>query len=278
VVVLTEALQGMADVLTSGLLWLGVHRSKKRPNKEHRFGYGKELFFWILMAGISMFILTAGFSFYFGLMRLLHPAPVHNLPVAFLSLGIGLVTNLYALRLSLQRLHIRYNSSVKVLWDKLVSSTYIETKATIILDAMGSTASFLGIGALATYALTGNERFDGLGAMVVGVACAVFAVLLISEVKDFIVGRSASAEVEEAVREAAERVEGIRSVLDLRTMQMGSEKVLVNMEVHIEPHLRTIDIEELMDVLKERVKSAVPAVQHIQVEIETPARRNIHEQ
>src|SRR5262245_27484718 len=73
VVVLTEALQGLADLLTSGLLWVGVQRSRRRANRAHRFGYGKELFFWILMAGVSMFVLTAGFSFYFGLRRFLNP-------------------------------------------------------------------------------------------------------------------------------------------------------------------------------------------------------------
>ncbi|HVE80808.1 MAG TPA: cation diffusion facilitator family transporter [Candidatus Dormibacteraeota bacterium] len=270
VVVLTEAMQGAADLLTAGLLWMGVSRSKRRADRRHRFGYGKELFFWILMAGISMFFLTAGVSFYLGLQRFLHPRPIHNLEFAYLVLAIGVVTNAYALRLSLHRLHINRHTRVEDLWSRVGGSSFVETKATTILDLMGTTAAALGLVALVVYGVTGDLRFDGIGAMVVGLVSGIFAILLILEVKEFIIGRSAPQELEERIRKVAESVEGIKKVLDLRTMQMGSDRVLVNMEVHINRNLNAKQIEKLMDDLKKRVKTSVPEVQHIQVEIETP--------
>lgn len=273
VVVLTEALQGAADLLTSGLLWVGVHRSKRQATRKHRFGYGKELFFWILMAGVSMFIITAGFSFYFGLQRVLHPHPVENLGLAYLVLTIGFITNLYALSLSLRRLGVGLRHKFSYIRKHIRNSALIETKATTILDLMGASAALLGLVSLIIYGVTGESRFDGVGAMVVGLSCGVFALMLIFEVKNFIVGRSASPETEALIKEVASRVEGVHGVLDLRTMQMGSERVMVNMEVHLDHRLKTQEIEQLMDDLKEAVKKDVPEVQHIQVEVETPRRR-----
>ncbi len=272
VVVLTEALQGVADLLTSTLLWVGVNRSRRRANREHKFGYGKELFFWILMAGLSMFILTAGFSFYFGLKRILNPASIENIGLAFFALGIGFVTNIYAFGLSLKRLGVTRKGGLRLAWRRIVDSSLIETKATAILDSMGSVASLLGLASLLVYVLTGDRRLDGVGAMVVGLCCGIFAWLLIAEVKKFIVGRSAAPEIEAKIKLIAEGVEGVHGVLDLRTMQMGSERVMVNMEVHLDHRLKTREIEKLMDDLKAAVKDDVPEVQHIQVEVETPRK------
>lgn len=271
-VVFTEALQGFADLLTSGLLWLGLKRSRRRPNRQHKFGFGKELFFWILMAGVSMFVLTAGFSLYFGFKRFLDPEPIENVRLAYAVLLIGLSTNFYAFRLSLKRLNIHFRDGVGEFWRRIRESPLIETKATTILDSMGTAASALGLVALAVYGITGDARFDGLGAIVVGLCCAVFAWLLIFEVKDFIVGRSASPELEERIKLIAQGIKGVHGVLDLRTMQMGSERVMVNMEVHIDHRLTTPAIEKLMDDLKLAVRDDVPEVQHIQVEVETPRR------
>lgn len=59
-------------------------------------------------------------------------------------------------------------------------------------------------------------------------------------------------------------------MLDLRTMYLGSERLLVILEVHIEDHRDTDEIEQITDEIKQIVSSLVPIVEHIQVEIETP--------
>jgi cation diffusion facilitator family transporter len=262
VVMLTEGLQGSADLLTSGLLWIGIKRARRRANKQYPFGFGRELFFWALMAGVSMFILTAGMSFYFGLQRFLNPQPLHNLGFAYFSLVIGLVTNLYAFNLSRRRLNLPFRQPYRALHN-LRQSNLIESKSTLTLDAMGSTASFLGLIALLLYGLTGNSRFDGIGAMIVGIASAVFAVLLIVEVRDMI---------EQQISATALSVEGVKKVLDLRTMVLGAEDLLVNIELHLDPTLTTTQIENLTDQVKARIKRSVAEVRHIQVEVETPGR------
>lgn len=271
IVMLTQSLQGAADLLTSGLLWLGVSRSK-RAAKRSSFGYGRELFFWILMAGVSMFVITAGLSFYLGLERFLHPQPVTDLAFAYAVLAIGIATNFYAFRLSLARLG-GWRLSLRKAVSVVTNSNLIESKSTLVLDMMGTIASLLGLAALIIYGITGNYRWDGLGAMIVGAASAFFAVLLIAEVRDLIAGRSASPEIKKQISTAAQAVNGVIDVLDLRTMMLGSENLLVNIEVHFEQQLRTPEIEKITDEIKRAIKRAVPIVQHVQVEVETPNKR-----
>ena len=271
VVMLTQTLRGAADLVTTILLWTGVYRSKRRPDKAYHFGYGRELYFWILMAGISMFVLTAGLSIYFGVERLLRPQPIENLRLAAAVLGIGFITNGYALSLSLRRLGL-LKRGLREGVEKLQESRLIETKSTLIVDGMGTAASLAGLLALLAYKLAGDLRLDGLGAIVVGLICLPFIIGLIVEVKDAIAGRSASSSVEDAIINSAEGTESVLKVLDLKTMHLGSEELLVNMEVHLEPNLTTAQIEKVMDNLKRRIKMRVASVKHIQVEVETPSR------
>ena len=55
----------------------------------------------------------------------------------------------------------------------------VETKTTFTLDLMGTSASFLGMVALGIYAVTGDLRFDGLGAMAIGLTLGIFSFSLI---------------------------------------------------------------------------------------------------
>lgn len=217
-----------------------------------------------------MVTITATFSIFFGLQRILHPLFLNHLPLAYIALTIGFISNLYTLSLSLRRLGATEFGS---LWSNIVHSTHVEAKATLILDCMGTLAAMLGIVSLFFYQITGDQRFDGIGAVLVGILTAIFAVILIREVKDLLVGKSAAPQTEEEIRLAVTEVIGVKQLLDLRTMYLGSNRVLVNLEVHLDQKLRTAEIEQLIDNIKQRVKQRVPAVHHIQVELETPTKR-----
>jgi cation diffusion facilitator family transporter len=267
-VMISQALQGLSDLMTGGLLFLGVKRSKKEADLRYQFGYGREIFFWVLMGGIFMFMGTGGLSFYFGYQQITHPEPIRNVALAFAMLGFGLLTNGYALSLSIKRLH--HVDADLSWWRQLLHSSIVETKATLLIDFMGTIAAFLGLIALSFYAFTGNAQFDGLGSMFIGASMMVASLLLIKDVRDLIVGRSVDVEVAEEITQATESVTGIRSVLDLRTMYLGSAKLLVIIEVHVEDGLETDEIEKVIDTVKDVVTANVPQVHHIQVEIETP--------
>lgn len=271
VVVLAESLQGAADLTTSGLLLIGLKRSERRPNRRFRFGHGRELFFWVLMSGMVMLVITATLSIWFGLERILHPQPLQHIWLAYITLAIGFMTNSYAFRLSLNRL--RGASASPGIWRRFRHSTLVETKTTFILDLLGTVASLAGLAAIVAYSLTGYSAFDGVGSVAIGLATAVLAAMLISAVKDLLVGRSATSDIETMIRKAAMEIDGVEQVLDLRTMYLGSERLLVNLEVYLQGGLETRQIEQLIDEIKRHIKRRVPIVHHIQVELETPTIR-----
>ena len=135
---------------------------------------------------------------------------------------------------------------------------------------MGTLAASGGLISLTLYQLTGESRFDSIGAMVIGVMTALLAFILIIGVKGFLVGKRATPDIERKIKEVTLMTHEVREVLDLRTMQIGSDQLLVNMEVHMQNMLTTDQLEKLIDEIKEHVRREVPSIQHVQVELEAP--------
>ena len=271
VVMLAQLMEGISDLTASGLLYVGLRRSEKKYDKTHPFGYGRELYFWVLISALVTFGITATLSIHFGWDRFLHPKPIADIDLALLFLGITIFTNGYALFLSLRRL-LKKHSLSQIL--KIFTRTsLIETKTTLILDLMGTIASILGIITLSFYRLTGDLRFDGLGSILIGVMVAILAFILINNVKDLLIGKTASPEVESKIREHSLSIPEVKQVLGLKTMHIGSDKLLVNLDVQLESALTTRQIEKLIDQIKDKIRSEIPSVRHIQVELETPKVR-----
>lgn len=61
-VMVSEAAHSVADTLNEGFLLTAPKRSDRAPDDEHPFGYGKERFFWSLIAAVGIFVAGAGFS------------------------------------------------------------------------------------------------------------------------------------------------------------------------------------------------------------------------
>ena len=267
VVMLSQALQGGSDLIASGLLIIGLKRSRRPSDKNYPFGYGKELYFWTMMAALVMLEITATLSFYLGYKRFIDPQPVHNIYLAYAVLIFGLITNSYAAYLSSRRLLGK--RSPKAIFSVFSRSVLIETKTALVLDIMGSGASILGLLALFVFQATGDFRFDGLGAMSIGVMLALLSAILLDGIKDMLVGRKASDEVERSISEAALNTEHVKNVMDLKTMHIGASSLLINIEVHVDSKLKTSEIEHVTDRIKKNISDAVPSAKHIQVEIET---------
>src|SRR3954471_12971350 len=66
-----EAAHSVADTATEVLLLTALKRSERRPDRAHPFGYGKERFFWALIAAVSIFVSGAVFAFVEGVRAIL---------------------------------------------------------------------------------------------------------------------------------------------------------------------------------------------------------------
>ncbi|MEK7521665.1 MAG: cation transporter [Patescibacteria group bacterium] len=168
IVMVAELFQGVFDLIASGLLIVGLKRSKK------------EAYFWTLLSALVMLILASTLSFYFGLKRFLDPTPVEYIFLAYGALVISVVSNGYAFWLSAKR--ILKDRSIKQVFRAFWGSSLYMTKNTFVLDLMGMSAAFVGLIALVLYQVFGEVRFDGLGAMGIGTVLAFLSLNLVLDI------------------------------------------------------------------------------------------------
>lgn len=63
---LSEAAHSVADSLNEVFLLAALRRSRRPADRRHPFGYGKERFFWSLLAAVGIFVMGGCFSFFQG--------------------------------------------------------------------------------------------------------------------------------------------------------------------------------------------------------------------
>lgn len=268
VIMFAELLQGIADLVSIGTLWIGLKNSRRKPDKFHIFGYGKEIYFWALLSAVIIITVTATASIYFGVLRIFKPEEISYIFLVFVALIISLVSNGYSLSLSFRRL-LEGKPWRNVIM-AFTQSNKAATKNAFVLDLMGTLAAGLGLVSVLLYQLFGDVRFDAIGAISIGVMTLVLGVVLVFGIKSFIVGKGASKDTEEKIKAITLEIPGVLAVLDLKTMQIGPESLLVNIEIHARDGLDTDSLEVLIDKIKHQLVQKLPAIKHVQIELETP--------
>lgn len=185
-------------------------------------------------------------------------------------LTYGGLSNAYAFSINARRL--LNGRPLSKIWKAFFDSHDVAPKTTFVLDLMGTLAAVFGLLSLVIYQLSGQTSFDGIGAMIIGVMLGILAIILLLGLKSLVTGRSASPATVRRVKQAALSHPVVEEVLDVKTMIIGPEKILVNIELHFRANLTTNEIEQDIDEIKAAIHEHVPSAYHVQVELETPDR------
>ena len=267
-VMFAQGLQGAADSITTIFLFIGLRRSKKKATKDYPFGYGRELFFWVLIASVFAFLFSGGLATYRAVQQILDASSIDSVQIALLALTFGFFTNGFSFLTSFRRLKQQAEGESYIAY--LRYSSLVETKMTLLVDFLGTLSAFFGLISLGLFVITSNPVFDGLGALIIGVLTGLGALIVIFDLRDLIVGRSPQPQTLKAIYKSAKSVEGVIDVLDMRAIAIGSGKVLAILEVHFKDGYSTDEIEKVTDNIKEAVLKEVDQVSQVQVEAETP--------
>src|SRR3954464_3126200 len=84
---LSEAVHSFVDTGNEVLLLYGMRVAKKRADRDHPAGYGRELYFWSFIVALLVFALGAGVSIFQGVHRVMSPQPIENAIVNEVVLG-----------------------------------------------------------------------------------------------------------------------------------------------------------------------------------------------
>jgi cation diffusion facilitator family transporter len=259
---LAEAAHSAADTLNQVFLWTSLRRGARPADARHPFGYGQERYFWSLLAAFGIFIAGAGFSIFEGLLALSHENSGSPL-LAFLVLaaagiaeGTSLVRVLVQYRREARRGHTEMLDEVRSSPDTTVRTTLFEDSAAmagLVLAALGLTLR----------QVTGSPVWDGGASIAIGVLLVVIAVRLGMDNKEFLIGRAADPRELAAIREEIEKTPGVDKLLDLLTMYLGPEHLIVAARIAFSDDISADRAEDAADSIDKRLADRLPLVPHV---------------
>jgi cation diffusion facilitator family transporter len=95
---LAEAVHSVADAGNQLLLFFGGRQAKRRADRAHPFGYGRERYVYAFVVSIILFSVGGLFSIYEGVDKLQHPHALENAWVPIVVLVIAIVLESFSLR------------------------------------------------------------------------------------------------------------------------------------------------------------------------------------
>jgi cation diffusion facilitator family transporter len=259
---LAEAAHSAADTLNQGFLWASLRQSARPADARHPFGYGQERYFWSLLAAFGIFIAGAGFSIFEGLLALGHTGSENPLPayivlvVAGVAEGTSLVRVLVQYRSEARHSHTEMLDQVRSSPDTTVRTTLFEDSAAMV----GLVIAALG---LALRQVTGSPVWDGGASIAIGVLLIVVAIRLGLDNREYLIGRAAGPRELGAIREEIEKTPGVDELLDLLTMYLGPEHLIVAARVAFSDDISADRAEDVADDIDKRLADRLPLVPHV---------------
>lgn len=245
---LSEAAHSAGDITTEIFLLAAVRRSARPADRAHPFGYGKERYFWSLIAAVSIFAIGAAFSIYQGVHTILTEAhePAKDAVVNYVVLAVSAILEGISLRQGLKQArgeaaenettmthYLRYPD------DPTVKSVIFEDSAALI----GLTLAALGV---LLHEITGSGIWDGAASLAIGMLLVAVAVLLTRTNLGLLVGRQADRRTVQQISAALEREPEVVDVVDILTMLIGVNSVLLCARIDVVDTLRGAEIERAM--------------------------------
>jgi cation diffusion facilitator family transporter len=216
---LAEAIHSYADCGNQGLLFLGLKKSKRKPDSEHPLGYGKEIYFWSFIVALILFSLGGLFSIYEGIHKLSVHEGLRSPVIAIVVLAVSMLleaASLYGCLTQIKKL--RHGMP---LWTWVKKSRQSELIVVLGEDIAALFGLFFALIAVTLSMITGNPIFDAGGSIGIGVLLVIISFFLALKIRSLLIGQSADDEKRAEIRRILEARTEIDRVLNLITLQLG---------------------------------------------------------
>ena len=261
---LSEAIHSVADSCNQVLLLIGGKRSRRVASTTHQFGYGRVRYVYSFVVSIILFLVGGVYSLYEGIHKVQHPEKLNDAWIAFLVLFIAIGLESFSFRTAIREANLaRGPRSIP----RFIRDVRQPELPVILLEDAGALAGlcFALIG-ITLAVVTGDGRYDGLGAMAVGTLLILIAIFLTIEMSSMLVGESALPEQEEAIRSALANAPLVNRVIHLRTLHVGPDELLVAAKIAIDHDDTGQEIADGIDSAEQAVRAAVPEARYVFIE------------
>jgi cation diffusion facilitator family transporter len=261
---LSEAAHSFGDTMNQVFLMAALRKSRKPADPQHPFGYGMERYFWSLLAAVAIFVLGAGFSAYQGVEALVSASGSEGSPTwSFVVLGVSFLFEGTSFVKGLVQLHGNAATTGTRPLRFLRGEADPALRAVIWEDGAALIGLVLAAGGLGLDVVMGGRTFDGVASLAIAVLLVGVAYGLGRQNQQYLIGKAASPQLQADIAALIGEAEGVDSVMELMTMRLSPEEVLVAARVDLADHLTPEQIERAADEIDDLIKQRFPEVRHL---------------
>ena len=260
---LSEAAHSLADTITEVFLYVALVRGRQPADEQHPFGHGKESFVWAFIAALFTFVGGAGFSIYHGIMAIVADEKSGDflwsyvvLAISFVAEGTSFLRAQRQVAGESRRWGVTRSRFLRLTPDTTVKAVYFEDSAALI----GLILAALG---LLLTEMTGDEVWDGVSSIAIGVLLFLVAAILARSNVSLLVGRSVPRRIHNQIAEDIASIPIVVAVPTLLTMQLGPDEILVAAKVDFVDEVSGGEIEQASDDAEVRLRSRYPAIRYV---------------
>jgi cation diffusion facilitator family transporter len=270
---LSEAAHSLADTTNQLLLLIAVKRSNRPPDERHPFGYGRERYFWTLLAAVGIFVGGGVFAVYQGIHAITeahfeggHYALTYSvLGIAFVLESVSWLQAVRQLRADARRTGREFRDELWETSDPAATTVFFEDSGALA----GLVIAAAGVGLSQA---TGEHYWDPIASILIGLLLATIAYLLAKENRSLIVGEAADPELRESLVAIIRGYPEVTSVDEMLSMVTGRRQVLVAARIDLEDDLRAAEIEAMARRMEAEIQGKHPTVRHFFLDVTADTR------
>lgn len=258
---LTEGVHSVVDSTNQLLLMWGRRQAKKPPDKNHPFGYGRELYFWSFVVAVLVFSLGAGVSIYEGIIHISEPEPAVSPVVAY---GVLLLAFLLEGWSTLEAFKEFREAKGRLGWFEAIRRSK-DPPAFIVLLENGAAMAGIVAAALGLFLaqLTGDPFYDGAASIVIGAILGITAFVLAYESKGLLIGEAADPDLVRDLRKLAGGKSGVVGVGHVLTVHSSPDQVLAMINVDFDDRILAGEVERIVCDVELEARERWPQVRRL---------------
>lgn len=260
-----EASHAFADTGNQVLLLIAQRRGDRPGDRRHPLGYGREAYFWALIASVVVFAAGAAFSLREGVVELLHPIRDASFLAVYVVLAISTLLDSLSLYQAVRQLRSDARLFRRDFLEQVMLTSDPTVRAVFAEDSAAIAGNLIGFAGVGLHQMTGSSIPEGVAAVLIGVLLVSVGWQLARRNRDFLLGEQAPPPAIDAIRDFLLVFPGVVSIQQLLVTFVGPRQLWVVARVDIDDDLMGSDVEQLARTIETGLQQESNLIRRVDV-------------
>jgi cation diffusion facilitator family transporter len=261
---LAEAAHSLADTTNQGFLLGSISLAAREPTERHPFGHGNQRFLWTFVAAVGTFVAGAVFAVGYGVLELASGAKEEGgFAAAWITLAIAFAAEGISWVRALRQTRSEAGEAGKPVPRYIAESRDPSVKMVLFEDTAALAGIALAAAGIALHQITGAAYWDPIASILIGLLLIGVAVRMATDTGRLLVGAAALPEEREAIERVLEENPAVDEVIELLTMVLGPNALLVAARVDVADGVDGEHLERAMSDVDRAIREAVTDVTEV---------------